>query len=129
MNIKNLKNHYRYTRYFYNVDPYIQSIIKEHSVMKLKDGIDLRHWNKLTEMLFAERNRQINKFGVQEWDSHKWNSILTEEVGEFAQSIIDYDSNESAESLDHVIEEITQVSMVAINILDCLLQKKEEEYL
>ena len=93
--------------------------------MKLKDGPTIRNWDKIKQMLLDERKKQINKWGVQEWDSHKWNSILVEEVGEFAESLLFLDNDDSTENLDHAIDEIKQIAMVAVNIMDCLIEYKK----
>jgi NTP pyrophosphatase (non-canonical NTP hydrolase) len=68
--------------------------------------------------VWAERQRQDEKWGQQDHDAHKWMSILVEEVGEVAKEAFeDDDKNRRAE--------LIQVAAVAVAAVECIDRKKK----
>jgi NTP pyrophosphatase (non-canonical NTP hydrolase) len=71
-----------------------------------------------------ERRRQVEKFGDQSGNpDERWLTILTEEVGEIAEAVLDYDSarlNAPAAFAAglHLKEEITQAAAVLVAWLE-----------
>ena len=70
------------------------------------------------DSVLEERQRQDDKWGVQNHSPFVWNAILVEEVGEFSQASLQacfaYDSHE------RVREEAVQVAAVALAMIECL---------
>lgn len=64
--------------------------------------------------IVGERIRQNIKWGEQNHRGAKWHLILSEEVGEFAQSVLDN------HDLAKVREEAVQVAAVALAIVECI---------
>lgn len=64
--------------------------------------------------VLRERARQDAKWGVQNHSSFKWLTILTEELGEAAQEILEDDE---PAKLRH---ELVQVAAVALAFIECL---------
>ena len=70
------------------------------------------------EEVAEERRRQFVKWGDQDHDPAWWLAILTEEVGEFAQSILHDKFGGYAAGLAR--GEIIQVAAVAVQILEMM---------
>lgn len=67
------------------------------------------HMDNVFEDVRTEISRQNHLWGEQRHLGHKWNSILVEEVGEFAKALLDMD-------IVHAREEIVQIAAVAMQI-------------
>lgn len=69
-------------------------------------------------LVFAEMQRQNDKWGEQHNSAHKWNSILGEEFGESCEAALNLDFAKSAseriESLKLLEEELVQTAAVAV---------------
>ncbi len=63
--------------------------------------------------ILEERERQDNKWGVQNHDPKWWLAILTEEVGEVARAILE------GSGLDYR-KELVQCAAVCINAIECV---------
>lgn len=74
----------------------------------------------LREIVFAsineEREKQDKKFGVQNHGDLYWLAILTEEVGEAAQAVIQERTYEEVE------KEMLHVAAVAVSWIECHLR-------
>lgn len=66
---------------------------------------------RIFDQIVKERNRQDQKFGIQNHSLERWITILTEETGEVARSVLDNKPEE-------LKEELIQVAAVAIAILE-----------
>ena len=66
--------------------------------------------------ILKENNRQLEKWGIQDHYGTEWLAILTEEVGELAKAILEYDRG-LCTSRD-VMKEAIQASTVAIKIAE-----------
>ena len=66
--------------------------------------------------VIEERARQDKKWGEQNHTDLYWLGILTEELGELAQTIIE-------ERTDDIYLELTQVTAVGLAWLECLHRK------
>ena len=73
------------------------------------------------DLAIRERLNQINKWGPQSHDLAFWHLILLEEVGELAQSKLNFitsgASREDAGGMDLVKKEAVQVAAVALAIV------------
>ena len=66
--------------------------------------------------VYAERIKQLNKWGVQDCTDFEWISILTEEVGEAAKEANDFNFikiNDST-ALPRLRKELIQIAAVAV---------------
>lgn len=79
----------------------------------------------------AERSRQDLKWGTKFADRtlDRWHTILSEEVGEVAEAIMEVDHasgvNRRLEALQHLADEVTQVAAVAVSILEWLASQRD----
>lgn len=62
----------------------------------------------------AENYKQVEKWGIQHHNIHKWLAILMEEVGEAAKASIDYPG--AMPDVRQVLAELTQVAAVTAAI-------------
>lgn len=69
--------------------------------------------------VLAERERQNQKWGVQNHDPITWSAILTEECGEFAQAAL-HDRFGGAMAGDNLRLEAVQCAAVALQIVECI---------
>lgn len=67
-----------------------------------------------------ERNRQDEKWGVQNHDPFLWLGILMEEVGEVARDLIEMDAFNRPEQFEKYRSELIQVAAVAVAAVECL---------
>lgn len=78
--------------------------------------------------ILAERQRQDEKWGIQNHDSADWHLILVEEVGKAARAILRYTFSDSpavqAEAKHNLREELVQAAAVAVAWLECLDRRK-----
>ena len=65
-----------------------------------------------------ERQRQDDKWGVQNHHPFIWLSILAEEVGEANTAVLEAEFD--GQSLDHYRGELVQVAASAIAAIECL---------
>lgn len=80
---------------------------------------------QIFEEVRQERLRQDIKWGEQNHDLFVWTAILVEEVGEFAQAVLHYKFG--GPKIFKVRTEITHVAAVAIQIIEYLDRKKEND--
>lgn len=69
--------------------------------------------------ILKERVRQFNKWGDQDHSMEIWLAILTEEVGEFAECVLD--NKFGGKHKENLQAELTQVAAVALQILEKLV--------
>lgn len=73
--------------------------------------------DQIYEDVDAEIQRQNHIWGEPRHLGHKWNSILVEEVGEFAKALLEQD-------IVHAREEIIQVAAVAMQIANAIDEER-----
>jgi NTP pyrophosphatase (non-canonical NTP hydrolase) len=66
----------------------------------------------------AERGRQHQKWGTQRHDFPVWITVLSEEVGEVSQAILQYRQVASDRRLKAMREEAVQVAAVAVAMIE-----------
>lgn len=71
---------------------------------------------KAIESILEERERQKSLWGRQVHDLPTWMTILTEEVGEVAQEVLNVKFKKH--SIDCLRKELVQVAAVAVQILE-----------
>ena len=74
--------------------------------------------NKALESVLAERVRQDAKWGEQNHDPFAYLTILTEEVGEFAQAALH--TRFGGPAAEGLREEAVHVAAVALAIVECI---------
>jgi NTP pyrophosphatase (non-canonical NTP hydrolase) len=80
--------------------------------------------------LMSERARQDSLWGQQDHEAIVWLGILTEEVGELAQQIIEstiFNHRQVEEyNFESMREEAVQVAAVALALVECLDRNKDK---
>jgi len=76
--------------------------------------------------IMEENIRQINKWGIQNRTPEEWMLYLTEEVGELAQAISEHKYRNG--SREDIIKEATQVTTLAMKILEMNLRIQEAKF-
>lgn len=73
----------------------------------------------LDPSVVAERRRQLARWGAQHHGPEWWLAILTEEVGEFSEAILElrWSDGDPAERVAHMRDELVQVAAVALSAL------------
>lgn len=70
-------------------------------------------------LIYWENHRQLARWGTQEHDPYCWFTILSEEVGELAQSILQYEFEDT--DSHGIIKEAIQTATLAIKIAEMYL--------
>lgn len=70
--------------------------------------------------VLEERHRQDVKWGVQHHSIYKWLAILSEEVGEAAEAMLDAERTGRADDIAHLREELVQTAAVAVEMVEAL---------
>lgn len=70
----------------------------------------------ILEKIKEESNKQINKWGIQTRTAFEWVTYITEELGELAQAISEYEYRNGKK--DAVIKEAIQVATLALKIAE-----------
>lgn len=83
----------------------------------------------ILDALVLERQRQLNKWGVQNHEPQYWVGILGEEYGEYCQAVNETVFNNGPDAqakggYDNMMAELTQVAAVAISAMDSLMRVK-----
>lgn len=68
---------------------------------------------KIVKEILVERDRQDRLWGVQDHEPFKWVTILLEEVGEYAQDVLEG-------RMTHAREEVVQIAAVAMAIVESM---------
>lgn len=68
-------------------------------------------------LLSEEHHRQDVKWGVRNHNDYKWLAILSEEVGELAEQILNNNEKE-------VLKELVQVTSVGVQWLESIMRRK-----
>lgn len=90
----------------------------EGKMVKLQLSIEELHTIEyILDRVIAERAAQIHKFGEQHHSPERWLTILTEEVGEVARSIL---KQKPGEQDMNMITELVQVAAVAAAFIEDL---------
>lgn len=80
----------------------------------------MNHFDKVIELVRAERERQFAKWGKQDHNTFVWLSILTEEIGEASQAALHDVFGGKAKGT--FLTEMIHVAAVAIQIIEWLLE-------
>jgi hypothetical protein len=73
-------------------------------------------------LIFWENHRQHRKWGVQNHDPATWMMILSEEHGELAQALLQYQYEDG--DIDKVIKEAVQTATLAAKIAEMFLAER-----
>ena len=67
------------------------------------------------EQIYTEHHKQFDKWGTQKVSLFEWHNYLSEEVGELAKAIADFEYGRDKGEL--ITEEATQVAALAVKIM------------
>ena len=99
-------------------DKILHAIKTASEVDRLHAAIDrLPFW---TALIAAERQRQDARWGIQNHDDHKWNTILCEEKGEVSKAILEHDG-------PGVLKELSHVAAVAVAWIEAIGRRATRE--
>ncbi len=87
----------------------------------------LETYSCITPLIYWENHRQIKRWGIQEHDAATWMLILSEEHGELAQALLQYEYEDGP--VDQVIKEAIQIATLAIKIAEMFLAERCEKYI
>lgn len=76
---------------------------------------------KVLGEVWAERQRQDDKWGQQNHNAFVWTTILTEEVGEVAKEALEDDTQKKK-----MRAELLQVAAVAVAAVECIDRKNAQ---
>lgn len=76
-------------------------------------------------LILQERNRQDQKWGVQNHDPIVWSAILSEECGEFAEAALHH--RFGGPSANSLAIEAVQIAAVALAILESLSRSERRD--
>lgn len=83
----------------------------------------MKNFDKVIDIIRAERERQLAKWGLQHHDSFRWLAILMEEVGEASEAALhDVFGGKHAGTFK---TEMIHVAAVAVQILEWLVDDYE----
>ena len=80
--------------------------------LRLMDG-------RIFNMISAEGDKQVKKWGVQDRSPFEWMTFLTEEAGELAQAISEHEFRDGLS--DVVVREAIQTAVLAAKIAEMYL--------
>lgn len=80
----------------------------------------MENFERAIELIRAERERQLEKWGKQDHGSYAWMVILMEEVGEAAQAALHDAFGGNAKGT--FLTEIIHVAAVAVQIIEMLIE-------
>jgi NTP pyrophosphatase (non-canonical NTP hydrolase) len=75
--------------------------------------------DKLIEFIKDENAKQLTKWGIQERSGFEWMTYLTEEVGELAEAITEFEYRDGSNY--DIVKEAIQVSTLALKIAEMSL--------
>lgn len=84
--------------------------------MRQFTDLQLLDMDPLIEMIQSENIRQLEKWGIQTHSGPVWSTILQEEVGEVAKSILECTFGTGSHK--QVAEEAIQIATVALKIAE-----------
>lgn len=81
---------------------------------------------KVMPLIYWENARQIQRWGTQDHDPYCWFTILSEEVGELAQAIL----QSECEGIPHqqIVKEAIQTATLAIKIAEMYLAEIGDQW-
>jgi len=77
---------------------------------------------RIFNMISAEEDRQVKKWGIQNRTPFEWMAYLTEEVGELAKAISEHEYRGGFS--DDVVREAIQTATLAAKIAEMYLNQK-----
>lgn len=80
--------------------------------------------NKIVQDVLDERERQDDKWGVQNHLDLTWNAILMEEAGEAAQEILTQSFGAAGNGHGDLREELVQIAAVAVAWIEAIDRRK-----
>ena len=76
----------------------------------------LIHIHSLMNVVLTESDRQLSKWGTQNVTSFEWMTYLTEEVGELAQAINEFEYRQGC--VADIVKEAIQVATLSLKIAE-----------
>jgi len=75
--------------------------------------------SRLVQMCIEENHAQIKKWGIQKHSSFEWLTYTTEELGELAEAISEYEYRNGHK--DNIVFEAIQVATLSLKIAEMYL--------
>ena len=82
----------------------------------MKDLCLTQYTEKIAPMVFWENRRQYGKWGVQDHEPSEWLMFTTEELGELAEAIAEYQYRGGL--VENVVKEAIQVATLSLKIAE-----------
>jgi hypothetical protein len=87
---------------------------------------------KVFSLIESERDKQDEKWGIQNHEPQYWTGILGEEFGEYCQAVTEtvfdnsvIDAEDAVKGgTQNIIKELVQVAAVAVAAIECLLRNE-----
>lgn len=80
-------------------------------------------FGKLERMLHKENQHQLDKWGRQTHSIYEWLTYTTEELGELAKAICEYECRNGG--VDDVIYEAIQTATLSLKIAEMMIKEKD----
>lgn len=95
-------------------------------MIKMKQYTDLAFstFNYLTDDIYTESRKQIDKWGIQTHSLFEWQNYLTEELGELASAIAEFEYRKG--SKEEIYKESIQVVTLALKIAEMVKHDKHK---
>ena len=87
---------------------------------------------EILQVINKERDRQIDKWGIENHQPQFWTGLLGEEFGEYCQAVNetvligDGAINPEKGGYENMLTELSHVAATAINAMECLMRNKEK---
>ncbi len=110
------------TKYFMNANgEFFHMEPMDNELVKITGDYLVTYNNSALTSVLAERKRQDTIWGEQNHGQFQWLSILTEELGEYAQELNDVSVGKG--DIENVRTEAVQIASVALAIVECIDRK------
>lgn len=93
--------------------------------MKLMD-CELKHLDWLILEVKMESKKQIKKWGIQVCTPFEWLTYTTEELGELAKAISEWEYRDG--SIEKIIKEAIQVATLSLKIAESYHEKRSIDF-
>ena len=95
--------------------------------MRLLKDRCFRYFDKLTKKIIKENENQIAKWGIQRRTPAEWLMFATEEIGELAQAIAEYEYRQGTRK--QVVMEAIQTATLCLKIAEMYITFWEDQEL
>ena len=90
--------------------------------MKQYTDLLFKNFHYLTDNILTESRKQIHKWGIQTHSLFEWQNYLTEELGELASAIAEFEYRKG--SAKEIYKEAIQVATLSLKIAEMVKHEK-----